>query len=209
MSGPRYFIVNKPFHMVSQFVSVEDVPLLSHLNYDFPTGTHAVGRLDGLSEGLLLLTTNKQLTRLLFDADRPHKRTYLVRVNNVITSEKLQQLREGVTIRVRGKGFYKTAPCEVQLLDSPPDLPAYQLELNPHIAHSWLRITLCEGKRHQVRSMVRAVGHPCRRLIRIAIDDLHLGGLLPGQVQEIEEENFFHLLKIDRGVQRSAEAMPA
>ncbi len=193
-------MVNKPFHMVSQFVSVEDVPLLSHLNYDFPTGTHAVGRLDGLSEGLLLLTTNKQVTKLLFDAGKPHKRTYLVRVNNLITPEKLQQLREGVTIRVRHRGDYKTAPCEVQLLDSPPHLLPYQLELNPHIAHSWLRITLCEGKRHQLRSMVRAVNHPCRRLIRIAIDDLQLGGLLPGQVQEIEEKDFFRLLKIDAGI---------
>ncbi len=201
-------MVNKPFHMVSQFVSVEDVPLLSHLSYDFPAGTHAVGRLDGLSEGLLLLTTNKQVTKLLFDADRPHKRTYLVRVNNVITPEKLQQLREGVTIRVRHRGDYKTAPCEVHLLESPPDLPTYQLELNPHIAHSWLRITLCEGKRHQVRSMVRAVNHPCRRLIRIAIDDLQLGSLLPGQVQEIEEENFFRLLKINEGLQRNADALP-
>ncbi len=180
--------------MVSQFVSVEDVPLLGDLDFDFPEGTHSVGRLDGLSEGLLILTTNKKVTRLLFQGERPHRRTYLVRVNNVITPEKVQQLRDGVTIRIRGGGDYKTQPCEVHLLDTPPDVYPHQLEQNPYIAHSWLRISLYEGKYHQVRNMVRAVNHPCRRLIRISIGDLKLGDLAPGHVQEIEEEKFFGML---------------
>lgn len=196
MSSHRYFIVNKPFHMVSQFASMEDVPLLSDLDYSFPPGTHVVGRLDALSEGLLLLTTNGQLSKLLFKSKVPHKRTYLVRVNQVMTDEKVKQLSEGVTISVRGKGFYNTAPCEVQLLHTPPDVPAYQLEQNPRIPHSWLRITLYEGKRHQVRNMVRAVGHPCRRLIRTAIEDLQLGDLAPGHVREMDEATLFRLLKI-------------
>ncbi len=183
--------------MASQFVSVEAVPLLSHLGYPFPPGTHVVGRLDALSEGLLILTTNKQLSQLLFRSGMPHKRTYLVRVNNVMTAETVRQLTEGVTISVRGKGQYTTAPCEAQLLPVPPDLPAFQLEQNPRIPHSWLRISLYEGKRHQVRNMVRAVGHPCRRLVRVAIEDLHLAGLPPGHVREVEEADFFHLLKID------------
>lgn len=183
--------------MVSQFVSVEDVQLLGDLNFDFPEGTHAVGRLDSLSEGLLLLTTNKRVTKLLFEGQTPHKRTYLVRVVNVITPEKVQQLRDGVTIRVRGKGDHVTAPCEVQLLDAPPDVFPHQLEQNPYIAHSWLQISLYEGKFHQVRNMMSAVNHQCRRLIRISIDDLLLGDLAPGSVREIEEAHFFKLLKID------------
>ena len=62
----RYFILNKPFNMVSQFVSTHDVQLLGNLDFDFPPGTHAIGRLDNDSEGLLILTTNKKVTRLLF-----------------------------------------------------------------------------------------------------------------------------------------------
>ena len=193
----RYFVVNKPFKMVSQFVSVEDVPLLGDLGFDFPEGTHAVGRLDGLSEGLLLLTTNKRVTKLLFEGERPHKRTYLVRVLGRITEDKVQQLRNGVTISVRGSGDYVTAGCDVVLLHEPPQVPEHQLELNPYIAHSWLQITLCEGKRHQVRNMVRAVGHECRRLIRTAIEDMELGDLAPGGVREVEEGVFFWMLKIE------------
>ena len=63
---PRYFIINKPFNMVSQFVSTHDVRLLGHLDFDFPEGTHAVGRLDNNSEGLLILTTNKKVTGFCF-----------------------------------------------------------------------------------------------------------------------------------------------
>ncbi len=182
--------------MVSQFVSVEDVPLLGDLGFDFPEGTHAVGRLDGLSEGLLILTTNKQVTRLLFDTETPHRRTYLVRVNGLITPEKVKQLCSGVTIRIRGAGEYRTAPCEVQLLDTPPDVLPFQLEQNPYISHSWLQVSLYEGKRHQIRSMMRAVQHHCRRLIRISIEDLKLGNLATGEVKEIQEEEFFRLLKV-------------
>jgi 23S rRNA pseudouridine2457 synthase len=196
-SRHRYFALNKPFNVVSQFVSVEDVRLLGDLGYDFPGGTHTIGRLDSLSEGLLLLSTNKKVIKLLFQGKTPHKRTYLVRVTNVITPEKVQQLREGVTIRIRGGGDYKTQPCEVRLLDAPPDVLPYQLEQNPYIAHSWLQMSLYEGKYHQVRNMVRAVNHQCRRLIRTSIEDMVLGDLAPGCVREIEEETFFRLLKID------------
>ena len=71
----RYFILNKPFNMVSQFVSTDEVPLLTAIDFNFPEGTHAIGRLDAHSEGLLILTTNKKVTRLLFQGEVPHKRT--------------------------------------------------------------------------------------------------------------------------------------
>lgn len=193
----RYFALNKPYNMVSQFVSVEDVQLLGSLGFDFPEGIHTIGRLDSLSEGLLLLSTNKRVSRLLFQSITPHKRTYLVRVTKIMTEEKAQLLREGVTIRVRGKGDYNTQPCEVYLQDVPPDVLPYQLEQNPNIPHSWLRIVLYEGKFHQIRNMMRAVNHECRRLIRISIEDLKLGDLAPGCVREIEEDEFFRLLKIE------------
>jgi 23S rRNA pseudouridine2457 synthase len=196
-SKHRYFALNKPFNMVSQFASTEDVRLLGDLDFDFPEGTHAIGRLDSLSEGLLLLSTNKKVTKLLFQGKIPHKRTYLVRVTNIITPEKVQQLREGVTIGVRGRGDYTTAPCEVHLLSTPPDVFPHQLEQNPYVPNSWLEMSLHEGKRHQIRNMMIAVKHRCRRLIRISIDDIVLGDLAPGCVRELEEELFFRLLKID------------
>ena len=51
MNGHRYFILYKPVNMVSQFVSTHNVRLLGSINFNFPEGTHAIGRLDKNSEG--------------------------------------------------------------------------------------------------------------------------------------------------------------
>src|SRR4029079_17980396 len=95
----RYFIIHKPYNMVSQFVSSHEVGLLGDLDFIFPEGTHAIGRLDNHSEGLLILTTNKKVTRLLFQGETAHKRTYLVQVKNVVSEETLEKLRTGIRIR--------------------------------------------------------------------------------------------------------------
>ena len=96
----RYFIINKPANVVSQFISSHAVNLLGSINYKFPTGIHAIGRLDKQSEGLLILTTNKKVTRLLFLGDELHERAYLVQVNNELSPENLEKLRTGVSIKI-------------------------------------------------------------------------------------------------------------
>ena len=65
-----------------------------------------------------------------------------------------------------------------------------------NIPYTWLRITLTEGKFHQVRKMVAAIHHRCKRLIRVSIEELKLGDLQPGGIREITEQDFFSLLKI-------------
>lgn len=192
----RYFIINKPYNMVSQFVSPDKVGLLKDVPFAFPEGIHAIGRLDNYSEGLLILTTNKKITKLLFESKTPHKRTYLVQVRDVVTPEKLQQLKTGVTIRIKGGGYYTTPPCEVSIVEKPIDLYKRENEFKEGLPNTWLLITLTEGKFHQVRKMVDAVRHRCKRLIRISIEDLALNNLQPGEVKEIEEKLFFEQLKI-------------
>jgi 23S rRNA pseudouridine2457 synthase len=197
-SGHRYFIINKPYNMVSQFISPDKVRLLGDLDFDFPEGTHAVGRLDNHSEGLLILTTNKRVTRLLFESEQPHKRTYLVTVRNIVAPETVEQLQKGVSIRIKGGEDWVTTPCQVEIVEKPAFIkPREQYPVKEFLAHTWLRITLTEGKFHQVRKMVSAVRHHCLRLIRVSIEDLELGDLPPGGVREIEETAFFRLLKIE------------
>lgn len=196
MTDHRYFIVNKPPDMVSQFVSAHDVRLLGDLDFNFPEGIHAVGRLDNHSEGLLILTTNKKVTRLLFQNEVPHKRSYLVKVRYEVHSDSLERIREGIAIRVNGGGYYTTLPCEAEIVKRPEDLLANCAEGPGYIPHTWLKITLTEGKFHQVRKMVFALHHRCIRLIRLSIEDLELGDLAIGCVQEIEEGVFFRLLNL-------------
>lgn len=180
--------------MESQFKMNFPGALLGDLGYPFPEGTHAVGRLDKPSEGLLLLTTNKRITRLLFLSAVPHARTYLVQVKGDVQPHTLEQLRSGVRIRLSGDAYYTTPPCEVSLAEA-PDFSSPREFAFAHKT-TWLRITLTEGKYRQVRKMVAAVGHRCFRLVRTAIEDLTLGDLQPGEVRELSEAAFFQKLKL-------------
>ncbi|RYZ56083.1 MAG: rRNA pseudouridine synthase [Chitinophagaceae bacterium] len=192
----RYFMIHKPYGMESQFKENFPAALLGDLDFSFPEGTHAIGRLDKPSEGLLLLTTNKKITKLLFQGAVPHRRSYLVQVRFAVSDEKLQELRNGVTIRVDGGKDYTTPPCEASFADapqfpSPKPFPDYG-------EFTWLLLTITEGKYRQVRKMVAAIGHKCFRLIRVSIEDMELGNLPPGGVKEVTEEEFFRLLKLER-----------
>lgn len=197
MSQHRYFVVHKPRNMVSQFISADNVPLLGEIDFDFPEGTHAIGRLDKDSEGLLLLTTNKKVTRLLFQGKVPHTRDYLVLVKNKVSPETLLKLQTGVVFKTFDGADYCTGNCQVSIVEYPEEQFYIETNLRPDVAHTWLLISLTEGKYHQVRKMVAAVHHRCRRLIRVAIEDIHLAQLKPGAVLELDEQTFFRQLNID------------
>ncbi|HEV3324388.1 MAG TPA: pseudouridine synthase [Puia sp.] len=206
----RYYIVHKPYDMVSQFVSSHRVRVLGDLGFDFPAGTHPIGRLDNDSEGLLILTTDRRVTKLLFQGKVPHRRTYLVKVKYIVSEESLVRLRQGVSIQVRGGGYYVTAPCAVERVGEedvlaagvPPPQAAdggagvAAGEEEGYVPVTWLRIVLTEGKFHQVRKMVAAVGHRCIRLLRVSIEGLELDGLAAGGVREVGAAEFFERLKI-------------
>jgi len=184
--------------MVSQFISSHKVGLLGDIDFDFPKDTHAIGRLDNESEGLLILTTDKKVTRLLFLAEQPHKRTYLVMVQNEITPQTFQQLQEGVSIRIKEGEYYTAKPDAIEIINNPATLYAYAPDRREIYPHTWLLITLTEGKFRQVRKMVLAVRHRCLRLIRLSISNLQLEHLPPGSVKELGEVEFFKSLGIQR-----------
>ena len=196
MTSHRYFILNKPMNMVSQFVSSHPVKLLGDLEFNFPEETHAIGRLDQNSEGLLLLTTNKKITKLLFQGAIPHQRTYLVQVKNKVEPAIVKKLANGIDISAPNGSLFTTTPCIVKLVNLPTGLSAVDKPLHPNVQTTWLEITLTEGRFHQVRKMVATVNHKCIRLIRTSIENIKIGAMQPGDVLEMEEEKFFQLLNL-------------
>ncbi|MCW3074715.1 MAG: pseudouridylate synthase, small subunit [Flaviaesturariibacter sp.] len=177
--------------MVSQFTSPDAVRLLGDLDFPFPEGTHALGRLDSESEGLLILTTDKRMTRLLFSSGKPHQRSYLVMVQNEVSEDTLAHLQEGIVIPVSGGEPYIAKPVSVERITEPTAIYPYATDSREAYPHTWLLITLTEGKFRQVRKMVMAVRHRCLRLIRVSIGGLVLGDMLPGEVREVEGEELF------------------
>ena len=199
MTSHRYFIINKPYDMLSQFVGGETARKLGDLDFTFPPGTHAVGRLDRESEGLLILTTDKKITRLLFQSGATHNRTYLVKVKDRVGPAALEKLRTGMMIQGRNTGDYDSGPCDVEIVERPLHIKERDFDLPEFVPHTWLSITLTQGKYHQVRKMVRAIGHRCQRLIRVSIDGIELGDLAPGEVKEIDGKSFYNSLQITAG----------
>lgn len=193
----RYFVLNKPYNMVSQFKSNHPVRLLGQIKFDYPEGTHAIGRLDNCTEGLLLLTTDKRVTKLLFQSKLPHKRTYYALVLKKVSAASLEQLRNGVNFLISGNQNFTTSPCEVDIVEE-PDFPfPSPYKKTPYLEYTWLKISLTEGKYRQVRKMVWAVKHRCVRLVRTSIEDLELEDLAPGNIRELDAKTFFEKLKIN------------
>lgn len=153
-----------------------------------------VGRLDLLSEGLVLLTDDGALAHRLTHPRYEHPKTYYVLVGARPDDAALAQLREG--IEIEGE---KTAPAEVRVVNGLP--PTLQLESGPRQG-VWLEIILREGKKRQIRHMTAAVGYPTLRLIRWAIGPLRLGEVAPGGSAPLTRQELASL-------QQSIEAGPA
>ncbi|WP_460171855.1 pseudouridine synthase [Thermus sp. FJN-A] len=139
---------------------------------DIP-GLHPVGRLDRDSEGLLLFSNDGDLTFRL-----THPRFGVRKVYRVWTER--GTLPEGVCQRLL-KGI---------LLE---DGPAQALACRPAPGGAFL--TLAEGRKREVRRMLRAVGYPVRRLLRVQIGPIRLGDLPPGRWRLLSEEEVAALLR--------------
>lgn len=181
----KYIIFYKPFNVLTQFTGEAGVRNLSEFN--LPKEVYAAGRLDKDSEGLLLLTNDGKLIKELLDPLEKNWKTYWVQVECTPSLEDLQRLEKGVLVK-----NHMTLPCKAKLLDNVPELPprAPPIRERKNIATSWLEIKICEGKNRQVRRMTAAIGFPTLRLIRVAIGDISLAGLSPGQWKEVNRPYF-------------------
>jgi 23S rRNA pseudouridine2457 synthase len=185
----RYILFNKPFGVVSQFSGEAN----TLKNYIRVKDIYPVGRLDHDSEGLLLLTDDGELQHRLSDPKFEHPRTYWAQVERIPGGHALQQLAAGVTIQ-----GHRTQPAQVRLLPGEPALPLRHppVRFRKNVPTAWMELILTEGRNRQVRRMTAAVGHPTLRLVRVAIGDLRLEGLVPGQWRELGSEELQRLLAL-------------
>ncbi len=118
----NYYIIYKPYKMISQFTSSHKKKCLDQLNFTFPKDVYPLGRLDENSEGLLILTNDKNLNHRLLKPEFEHKRIYLVQLQGIITTKALKQLEAGITIAL-DSGPYTTKTCKVRTVPKPETLP--------------------------------------------------------------------------------------
>jgi 23S rRNA pseudouridine2457 synthase len=194
----QYYVVYKPFQVLSQFTSQEGKRTLKDF-FVVPSDCYPVGRLDFDSEGLLILTNDAALNHRLLNPRFAHEREYWVQVEGVPSPSALGELETGVTITVEGKP-YRTRPCTVGIFTTPPSLPDRQppIRYRARIPTSWIKIVLREGKNRQVRKMTAAAGFPTLRLIRWRIERLDLNSIGPGEMRMLDERDIYSLLFAER-----------
>jgi 23S rRNA pseudouridine2605 synthase len=173
-----YVLLNKPSGYVTTLHDPEGRPVVTDLLRDIPARLHPVGRLDLTTEGLLLLTNDGELTHRLAHPRHEVEKTYLVRVRGALSAAERRQLEQGVVL---DDGL--TAPARVE-------------KVRVTGSHSWLEITIREGRNRQVRRMCEAVGHQVSRLKRIRLAFLELGVLPPGKYRMLSAAEVARLKKL-------------
>lgn len=189
-----YLMLNKPKNVMSTL----DDPGGRTTVKDFLRGVAVrvfpVGRLDFDSEGLMLLTNNGELAQALLHPRYHVPKTYLIKVKGVLDDEEIARLERGVR------------------LDDGMTSPAQVKKVRKVEANSWLEITIREGRKHQVKRMLDAVGHPVLKLLRIRMGPLSLGNLEPGEFRFLtdREANALRALSDERtaSVERGEEPVP-
>lgn len=195
----RYTMLHKPEGYLSGADPRAGYPSWEEL-VKTPERLFVVGRLDHDSEGLLLLTNDGELAQRLLHPQYEHPRTYLVQVAGWPNPRKIRRLQHGVML-----DDGPTAPARVELLREPVAELGFRIaSTGPQSAGaaapptgrnpqpvirnrrtSWLKVTLFEGRKRQLRRMVALLGHPALRVVRVGLGPLSLGDLRPGKWRDL------------------------
>lgn len=172
-----YFMLHKPAGVVSATEDRRDRTVLDMLEGEQTKDLFPVGRLDKDTEGLLLLTNDGELSHRLLSPKKHVDKTYYAKIEGTVTEEHVTRFREGLDIG-----------------EKKPTLPA-KLEILASGAQSEIRVTIHEGKFHQVKRMFHAIGCEVTYLKRLSMGTLTLDERLSkGEYRHLTEEEV-HALK--------------
>lgn len=177
---PRYILLYKPKGVLTTYRDPEGRPTVYDLIKDVDQFVGTVGRLDLDTSGLLLLTNDSQLAEGMTNPDHEMPKTYLVKAGSLLSGEQLQQLASGVE------------------LSDGPTRPAQVKRERDSEKHTFLELTITEGRNRQVRRMIEAVGSKVLKLVRTRIGPLTLAGLTIGQWRELTPAEVANLKRLTR-----------
>jgi 23S rRNA pseudouridine2605 synthase len=195
----RYYMLNKPRGYVTTLSDPEKRPTVMDL-MSKRRGPHGdsvrlypVGRLDYLSEGLLLMTNDGDLANQLSKAAAGVEKTYLVKVAGVPSAESIDQLRRGIVID-RGRLNEVRSGRRDRVVTSPAKIEQVRGGDNP-----WFELALTEGRNRQIRKMFEEVGHHVEKIRRIGYGALRLD-VPPGEYRELTPGEVTALARAARGL---------
>ena len=176
-AGPRtYILLNKPKGFVTTVTDPQGRDTVLHLlPGKLRRGVKPVGRLDVQTEGLLLLTDDGDLARLVSHPSTGCPKEYMVKVAGEPADARLEKLRRGVFL-----DGARTRPCEIARVSGTPRKGEAE-------GNTWFRVILREGRTRQIRRMFETIGHPVSKLKRVAIGPLRDPALTPGAYRRLSD----------------------
>jgi pseudouridine synthase len=162
-----YILLHKPLGVVSTLDDPENRPTVLGLLRGVRERVYPVGRLDYNTTGVMLLTNDGDLALRLTHPRFGFQKTYHAHVEGVPSESAIHKLRLGVRIPNAGGVFEKSQPAEAHFLGKSKQ-------------RGIIALTVREGRKHQVRKMCQAIGHPVRSLQRVKFGFLTAKGLAPG-----------------------------
>lgn len=163
--APVYLLLNKPKGIVSTRHDPEGRKTVMDL-VPSVAGLFPVGRLDVTTEGLILLTNDGAFAQRVSHPRYEVPRVYEAKVRGTPDAKTLERLKRGV--RVEGE---RMAVDRARVIEPGNN--------------SWVEVTLHEGKHHEVKRLLEAVGHPVSKLRRVALGSVTTRGLEPGQFRHL------------------------
>ncbi len=170
----EYYMLNKPAGVVSATEDPRDRTVVDLIEGTRRTDLFPAGRLDKDTEGLLLITNDGALAHRLLSPKKHVDKVYYARVKGIIGDEDIRHFKAGVDIGT-GEKEERTLPAKLEIIRS--------------AEVSEIRLTIQEGKYHQVKRMFESVGKEVMYLKRERMGKLVLDEtLLPGQYRRLTEE---------------------
>lgn len=168
----EYWMLHKPGGYVSATVDKKDKTVLELLKDSKRKDLFPVGRLDKDTEGLLFLTNDGELAHQLLSPKKHVDKTYYAKIDGVVTEEHVKAFAEGLDIGEKSK----TMPAKLEILSVEDQI-------------SEIKVTIQEGKFHQVKRMFEAIGTKVTYLKRLSMGTLVLDEKLPlGEARLLTEE---------------------
>ena len=196
LRGPErhvYLLLHKPKGYVTTVSDPEGRPTFLDLVHGVGARVYPVGRLDYLSEGLLLLTNDGEMAQKLMHASSHVPKTYLVKISGKASDAEIDKLRGGIKLPAERSRLKATPPHAKAARGGDPGVPEgklhktaqrrrsvpvqtapVQIKLLREAANPWYEVTLVEGRNRQIRRMFEEIGHHVEKIKRVRYGPLQL-----------------------------------
>ncbi|WP_173551670.1 pseudouridine synthase [uncultured Sharpea sp.] len=166
----EYYLFYKPKQVITSMHDDKGRKTVADYFTDVDKRVYPVGRLDWDTTGALIMTNDGEFANLMMHPSSHLPKIYYASLDGILLQREKRELEKGIYL-----DGVKTLPCEIVIRG-----------VDEEHKTTMIAIRLIEGKNRQIKKMFEAVGHPVKRLHRLAIGDIEVTGLAPGEYRPLK-----------------------